>query len=80
MLELIGLLVRVARQRRRDGLKLAVSVFLADQMSNQFESVFVYWCEGTPTLRCCCTQVLSRSSDCQELLTRSVERRVDRPA
>ena len=23
---------------------------------------------------------LSRSSDCQELLTRSVERRVDRPA
>ena len=43
MLELIGLLVRVARQRRRDGLKLAVSVFLADQMSNQFESVFVYW-------------------------------------
>ena len=25
-------------------------------------------------------KVLSRSSDCQELLTRSVERRVDRPA
>ena len=43
MLELIGLLVSVARQRRRDGLKLAASVFLADQMSNQFQSVFVYW-------------------------------------
>ena len=43
MLELIGLLVRVARQRRRDGLILAASVFLADQMSNQFQSVFVYW-------------------------------------
>ena len=42
MLELIGLLVSVARQRRRDGLKLAVSVFLAHLMSDQFESVFVY--------------------------------------
>ena len=35
--------LRVARQRRRDGLILAFSVFLADQMSNQFQSVFVYW-------------------------------------
>ena len=43
MLELIGLLVRVARQRRRDGLILAVSVFLAHLTSDQFESVFVYW-------------------------------------
>ena len=42
MLELIGLLVSVARQRHRDGLKLSVSVFFADQMSDQFESVFVY--------------------------------------
>ena len=42
MLELIGLLVSVARQRRRDGLKLAVSVFLADLMSDQFQSVIVY--------------------------------------
>ena len=43
MLELIGLLISVARQRHRDGLKLAVLVFLADQMSNQFQSVVVYW-------------------------------------
>ena len=43
MLELIGLLISVARQRRRDGLKLAVSVFLAHLMSDQFQSVFVYW-------------------------------------
>ena len=43
MLELIGLLIRVARQRRRDGLKLAVSVFLAHLTSDQFESVCVYW-------------------------------------
>ena len=42
MLELIGLLVRVARQRRRDGLKLAVSVVLAHLMSDQLESVCVY--------------------------------------
>ena len=33
----------VARQRRRDGLKLAVSVLLAHLMSDQFQSVFVYW-------------------------------------
>ena len=42
MLELIGLLVSVAGQRRRDGLKLAASVFLADLMSDQCQSVFVY--------------------------------------
>ena len=42
MLELIGLFVSVARQRRRDGLILAASVFLADLMSDLFESVFVY--------------------------------------
>ena len=33
----------VARQRSGEGLKLAVSVFLAHLMSDQFESVFVYW-------------------------------------
>ena len=33
----------VARQRRRDGLNLAASVFLAHLMSDQFQSVFVYW-------------------------------------
>ena len=32
----------VARQRHRDGLKLAVSVFFPDIMSDQFQSVFVY--------------------------------------
>ena len=47
VLELIGLLVRVARQRRRDGLKLAVSVFLAHLTSDQFQSVFVYWWRNT---------------------------------
>ena len=42
MFEQIGLLVSGARQRRRDGLKLAASVFFADLMSDQFESVSVY--------------------------------------
>ena len=43
MLELIGLLSALLRQRRGDGLKLAASVFLAHLMSDQFQSVFVYW-------------------------------------
>ena len=63
MLELIGLLVRVARQRRRDGLKLAVLVFLAHLTSDQFQS------EEHSHYGVAVHKFLSRSSDCQELLT-----------
>ena len=38
----VNWIARQRRQRRRDGLKLAASVFFADIMSDQFQSVFVY--------------------------------------
>ena len=69
MLELIGLLVSVARQRRRDGLKLAVSVFLADQMSDKISVCICVLLKEHLHYGVAVHKFLSRSSDCQELLT-----------